>query len=134
MNFAVEFVTFPVLTVKFQSPESTNFVALDRLDGLIVALMGFCVTKISELISPLAEKVSIGGITDAVIPVVFPFMTIVNTGILVNSVDPGWVATDMGGHGGRPVQEGSKGIVWAATLPDNGPSGGFFCDGKAVPW
>ena len=57
-----------------------------------------------------------------------------NTGILVNSVDPGWVATDMGGHGGRPVQEGAEGIVWAATLPDDGPSGGFFCDGKAVPW
>jgi NAD(P)-dependent dehydrogenase (short-subunit alcohol dehydrogenase family) len=57
-----------------------------------------------------------------------------NTGILVNSVDPGWVATDMGGRGGRPVEEGAKGIVWAATLPGNGPSGGFFCDGKAVPW
>ena len=37
----------------------------------------------------------------------------------------------MVGHDGRPVEEG---IVWAATLPDNGPSGGFFCDGKAVPW
>jgi NAD(P)-dependent dehydrogenase (short-subunit alcohol dehydrogenase family) len=59
---------------------------------------------------------------------------LVNTGILVNSVDPGWVATDMGGHGGRPVQEGAKGIVWAATLPDDGPSGGFFCDGNAVRW
>ena len=55
---------------------------------------------------------------------------LVNTGILVNSVDPGWVATDMGDRGGRPVQ----GIVWAATLPDNGPSGGFFCDGKALAW
>ena len=59
---------------------------------------------------------------------------LVNTGILVNSVDPGWVATDMGGQGGRPVQEGAKGIVWAATLPDDGPSGGFFCDSKPVPW
>jgi NAD(P)-dependent dehydrogenase (short-subunit alcohol dehydrogenase family) len=57
-----------------------------------------------------------------------------NTGILVNSVDPGWVATDMGGHGGRPVQEGAKAIVWAATLSDDGPSGGFFCDGKVLPW
>jgi NAD(P)-dependent dehydrogenase (short-subunit alcohol dehydrogenase family) len=57
-----------------------------------------------------------------------------NTGILVNSVDPGWVDTDMGGHGGRPVQEGAKAVLWAATLLDNGPSGGFFCDGKAIPW
>ena len=56
------------------------------------------------------------------------------TGILVNSVDPGWVATYMGGHGGRPVEEGAKGIVWAATLPDNGPSGGFFYDGAPAPW
>jgi NAD(P)-dependent dehydrogenase (short-subunit alcohol dehydrogenase family) len=56
------------------------------------------------------------------------------TGILVNSVDPGWVATDMGGRGGRPIEEGAKGIVWAATLPDNGPSGGFFFDGKPAPW
>jgi NAD(P)-dependent dehydrogenase (short-subunit alcohol dehydrogenase family) len=56
------------------------------------------------------------------------------TGILVNSIDPGWVATDMGGHGGRSVEEGAKGIVWAATLPDNGPSGGFFYDGKPEPW
>jgi NAD(P)-dependent dehydrogenase (short-subunit alcohol dehydrogenase family) len=56
------------------------------------------------------------------------------TGILVNSVDPGWVATDMGGRGGRPVEDGAKGIVWAATLPDNGPNGGFFFDSKPTPW
>jgi NAD(P)-dependent dehydrogenase (short-subunit alcohol dehydrogenase family) len=47
-------------------------------------------------------------------------------GILVNSVDPGSVATDMGGRGGRPVQERAKGIVWAATLSNDGPTGGFF--------
>lgn len=50
------------------------------------------------------------------------------TGILVNSVGPGWVATDMGGRGGRPVGDGAKGIVWAATLPDNGPSGGSLME------
>ena len=55
-------------------------------------------------------------------------------GILVNSVCPGWVATDMGGSGGRPVEEGAAGVVWAATLPDDGPTGGFFRDGKPVPW
>jgi NAD(P)-dependent dehydrogenase (short-subunit alcohol dehydrogenase family) len=55
-------------------------------------------------------------------------------GILVNSVCPGWVATDMGGPGGRPVADGAAGIVWAATLPDDGPTGGFFRDGRPVPW
>ena len=54
--------------------------------------------------------------------------------VLVNSVDPGWVATDMGGHGGRPIEDGCRGIVWAATLPNNGPSGGFFYDGEPVLW
>ena len=57
-----------------------------------------------------------------------------NTNILINAIDPGWVATDMGGHGGRPIEEGAKGIVWASTLPDNGPSGEFFYDGKPIPW
>ena len=56
------------------------------------------------------------------------------TGILVNSVDPGWVATRMGGSGGRPVDDGAKGIVWAATLPDDGPTGGFFFDAKPQSW
>ncbi|MFJ8110504.1 SDR family NAD(P)-dependent oxidoreductase [Streptomyces sp. NPDC096132] len=55
-------------------------------------------------------------------------------GVLVNSVCPGWVATDMGGPGGRPVGEGAAGIVWAATLPDDGPTGGFFRDGRPLPW
>jgi NAD(P)-dependent dehydrogenase (short-subunit alcohol dehydrogenase family) len=57
------------------------------------------------------------------------------TQILVNAVCPGWVATDMGGAGApRSVEEGAAGIVWAATLPQNGPTGGFFRDGKPLPW
>lgn len=54
--------------------------------------------------------------------------------ILVNAVCPGWVATDMGGAGGRPVADGAEGIVWAATLPDDGPTGGFFRDGQPIDW
>lgn len=54
--------------------------------------------------------------------------------VLVNAVDPGWVATDMGGYGGRPIEDGCRGIVWAATLPNNGPSGGFFHDGEPELW
>lgn len=55
-------------------------------------------------------------------------------GILVNAVDPGWVATDMGGEGGRSVCDGASGIVWAATLDCDGPTGGFFRDGRAIEW
>jgi len=55
--------------------------------------------------------------------------------ILVNSVCPGWVRTDMGGPGARrSVEEGADTPVWLATLPDGGPSGGFFRDRKPIPW
>lgn len=53
--------------------------------------------------------------------------------ILVNSVCPGWTNTDMG-KGGRPVHEGAKSVVWAATINDNGPTGGFFRDGLELEW
>ncbi len=55
-------------------------------------------------------------------------------GILVNSACPGFVNTDMGGPMGaqKPVEEGAGGIVWLATLPDDGPTGGFFRDGQPV--
>jgi NAD(P)-dependent dehydrogenase (short-subunit alcohol dehydrogenase family) len=56
-------------------------------------------------------------------------------GILVNSVDPGWVQTAMGGRGAnRTVEKGAETPVWLATLPDNGPTGGFFRDKKSLAW
>jgi NAD(P)-dependent dehydrogenase (short-subunit alcohol dehydrogenase family) len=54
--------------------------------------------------------------------------------ILVNAVCPGWVATDMGGPGGRPVAEGAASVLWAVDLPDDGPTGGFYRDGHLLPW
>ncbi len=55
--------------------------------------------------------------------------------VKVNAVDPGWVKTRMGGNGAeRDIPEGAAGIVWAATLPDDGPNGGFFKDGKPIAW
>jgi NAD(P)-dependent dehydrogenase (short-subunit alcohol dehydrogenase family) len=58
-----------------------------------------------------------------------------DTRIKVNSVCPGWVRTDMGGpNADRSVEEGADTIVWLATLPDDGPSGGFFRDRKPIPW
>ena len=40
----------------------------------------------------------------------------------------------MCGRGGRPVSEGAASIVWAALLSDDGPTGGFFRDGRPLPW
>lgn len=56
-------------------------------------------------------------------------------GVLVNSVCPGWVRTEMGGpNAPRSIEEGIDGIVWAAMLEDDGPTGGFFRDGKEIEW
>ncbi len=54
--------------------------------------------------------------------------------VLANAVCPGWVATDMGGAGGRPVGDGAASVLFAVDLPDDGPSGGLFRDGRRVPW
>lgn len=57
------------------------------------------------------------------------------TRIKVNSVCPGWVRTDMGGaNAERTIEQGVETIVWLATLPDDGPSGGFFRDKQPIPW
>ncbi len=57
-----------------------------------------------------------------------------DAGFLINSACPGFVNTDMGGPMGatKSVQDGAAGIVWLATLPAEGPTGGFFRDGRPV--
>jgi NAD(P)-dependent dehydrogenase (short-subunit alcohol dehydrogenase family) len=55
--------------------------------------------------------------------------------VLVNSMCPGWVRTDMGGaNATRGVEKGAETAVWLATLADGGPTGGFFRDRKPIPW
>jgi NAD(P)-dependent dehydrogenase (short-subunit alcohol dehydrogenase family) len=57
------------------------------------------------------------------------------SGVLVNSACPGWVRTDMGGpNAPGTVEQGADTIVWLATLPAEGPTGGFFADRKQIEW
>jgi NAD(P)-dependent dehydrogenase (short-subunit alcohol dehydrogenase family) len=58
-----------------------------------------------------------------------------NTKIKVNSADPGWVKTEMGGEGASlEVEEGAKTSVQLATLPEDGPTGGYFHMGRPISW
>ncbi|MCP4700390.1 MAG: SDR family oxidoreductase [Gammaproteobacteria bacterium] len=58
-----------------------------------------------------------------------------DSNILVNSLCPGWVRTDMGGsEADLSVEEGADTIVWLAALPDDGPRGGFFRNREPIPW
>lgn len=55
--------------------------------------------------------------------------------IKVNAMCPGWVRTDMGGSAApRTVEQGADTAVWLATLPDNGPTNGFFRDRQRINW
>ena len=58
-----------------------------------------------------------------------------DTKIKVNSAHPGWVKTDMGGASAEKTPEqGADTLVWLATLPQGGPTGGFFRDREAIAW
>jgi NAD(P)-dependent dehydrogenase (short-subunit alcohol dehydrogenase family) len=58
------------------------------------------------------------------------------TPVIVNAVDPDLTATWPGAEamGARPAADSVPGIIWAATLPDDGPRGGFFRDTRSHPW
>jgi NAD(P)-dependent dehydrogenase (short-subunit alcohol dehydrogenase family) len=55
--------------------------------------------------------------------------------VKANAMCPGWVRTDMGGAGApRSPEQAADTLVWLATLPPDGPNGGFFRDRRPIPW
>jgi len=121
----------------------TNTLAALRLCQLLIPLMGDegRVVNISSGMGQLSDmngfcpgyrlsKTALNAVTR-----IFADELGTDSGIKINSVCPGWVRTEMGGeHAHLSIDEGVKGIVWAATLPAEGPSGGFFRHGEPIPW
>lgn len=121
----------------------TNTLAALRLCQLLIPLMGDegRVVNISSGMGQLSDmngfcpgyrlsKTALNAVTR-----IFADELGTGSGIKINSVCPGWVRTEMGGEQAHlSIDEGVKGIVWAATLPAEGPSGGFFRHGEPIPW
>lgn len=94
---------------------SSQLGSLERMTGLTVAYR--------------ASKAALNAVTRSVAH------ELADTPAKVNSVCPGWVATELGGlDAPTSPAEGARGIVWAATLSEQGPTGGFFQEGTPLPW
>jgi NAD(P)-dependent dehydrogenase (short-subunit alcohol dehydrogenase family) len=95
-------------------------------------------TDITDPESPYAGvKVPAYRLSKAFLNVITALFATANRGpnILVNSACPGWVKTDMGGEQAPlTAQQGADTPVWLATLPDDGPTGGFFRERQRIPW
>lgn len=122
----------------------TNFYGPLRLSQMCIPLMRRHkygrIVNISSQMGALSNMGS-GALAYRISKTALNAMTLVlanelrGSNIAVNTVDPGWVKTDMGGPSApRSVKQGADTAVWLATQPDGGPSGGYFRDRKIREW
>ena len=128
---------------KIQKTLETNFFGAYRLSVALLPLLRMSKhPRIVNVSSGMGGVAEMGGwspgyrVSKASLNAVTRILSteLADDGFKVNSACPGFVNTDMGGPMGaqKPVEDGAAGIVWLATLPDDGPSGGFFRDGDPV--
>ena len=112
-----------------RSAQSARVVNLTSEAGSFSADQGLAAQG-DHLAGHAVAKAALNAITVKLADVLAP------DGILVNAVSPGFVATYPGTAemGARPIPEGAASVVWGATLPADGPTGGFFRDGEPLSW
>ncbi len=131
------------LDVIQQSIETNTFGALRCCLSLIPLMRKHDYGRIVNLSTSMASLATMAGgwpgyrMSKAALNVVTCVLSaeLEGTNIKVNSVCPGFVRTDLGGEGApRSIEEGVDTTLWLATLRDEGPTGGFFRDCKAIDW
>lgn len=129
----------------------TNVIGVVRVTNAMLPLLRRAasprVVTMSSSVGSLTLQTTPGAFTGPVSAAYAPSKTFLNavtvqyvkelegTGILVNAACPGYVATDLNGfRGTRTPQQGAQVAIQLATLPDDGPTGGFFSDSGPIPW
>lgn len=141
--------TVDVATVR--AVVETNVLGVIRVTNAVLPMLRRSasprIVNMSSGVGSLTRQSADGGDTGPIAVAYAPSKTFLNavtvqyakelrdTAILVNAACPGFVATDLNGFRGvRTPQQGAAIAVRLATLPDDGPSGGFFEDAGVVPW
>ena len=129
----------------------TNVIGVIRVTNALLPLLRRSssprIVNMSSSVGSLARQVDPDAMTGPISVAYSPSKTFLNavtvqyakefeeTDILINAACPGFVATDLNGFRGvRTPEQGAAIAIRLATLPDDGPTGGFFDDAGEVPW